>query len=194
MSQIRRYYRKFQKVAGWLKLKTIITEEEYAKYFWQGIPRRTQARLETKYLAQYTAHDMKDPFEVAKLITMLEKMYARDRFDAEDTCSDSGSESDEEEDSDSDSSTDSDYDSSASADTDASSKSDKEKSKKHQKKEKKSKKDRESAREVGGERPERKKTKEKDDNPEEKLKDVTNSPRSRPAVPFVEPVNEGELI
>ena len=45
-----KYQRKFARIGGWLHQKKKITDQEYWKYFWKGIPRLTQKKLEDRML------------------------------------------------------------------------------------------------------------------------------------------------
>ena len=120
-----------------MKLKTIITEDEYAKFFWKGIPKNMKGRVELLYLQSTPNHDMTTPFSVALIIRALEKMFAQDRFGAEDSDTDSDSDTDD----DSNERTSSDDDSEYSNSSDWEVGCFKHKSKKHSKKSQKTVKD-----------------------------------------------------
>jgi hypothetical protein len=51
-------------VAGSLLTKKKIGSKEYATYFWQGIPRTLQTRLENCLVAGDPVWDLSEPFKV----------------------------------------------------------------------------------------------------------------------------------
>jgi hypothetical protein len=51
LSAWREYGRKFITVGGWLLKKKKITDEEYVTYYWNGIPKALQVKLENCLLA-----------------------------------------------------------------------------------------------------------------------------------------------
>ena len=56
------YNRGFIRRGGWLMKEDKISEREYATYFWQGIPSKFRARLESRLMSQYPTHDISEPF------------------------------------------------------------------------------------------------------------------------------------
>lgn len=63
LAQARGYYRKFQRITGWLKMKNVITSAEYNKAFWKGISKKLRSRFELRYLCKNGMHNMKEPFD-----------------------------------------------------------------------------------------------------------------------------------
>ncbi|KAH9885622.1 hypothetical protein C8Q73DRAFT_639746, partial [Cubamyces lactineus] len=85
LAQARSYYRKFQRIAGWLKIKGTIDTKEYNKAFWKGINRSLRNKLEVRYLRAKPNHDLKEPFEVETLVQIFNELFGRDRFDNDDS-------------------------------------------------------------------------------------------------------------
>ncbi|KAF7798999.1 hypothetical protein EIP86_010229 [Pleurotus ostreatoroseus] len=75
------YNRGFIRRGGWLMKEDKISEREYATYFWQGIPSKFRARLESRLMSQYPTHDISEPFSTQKINKAAEAMLRRDRFD-----------------------------------------------------------------------------------------------------------------
>ncbi|KAI0326315.1 hypothetical protein GY45DRAFT_1259218 [Cubamyces sp. BRFM 1775] len=84
-AQARTCYRKFQRIAGWLKIKNVIDDKEYSKAFWKGINRSLRNKLEVRHLCANPDHDLKNPFEVEKLVKIFSEVFGRDRFDIDDS-------------------------------------------------------------------------------------------------------------
>ena len=104
----RKYTRGFIRIAGWLKKKSRIGDEEYNTYFWIGIPRRFRNRLEQRLMSQAPTHDIATPFQYNAIEKVAKSLLQRDRFDRERFSDDEDSETEiEDEDSSSNSSSDS---------------------------------------------------------------------------------------
>lgn len=78
----REYGREFITIAGWLKKNGRITQEEYAGFYWRGIPPRIAEKAEDRLLAMDTAHSLSTPFGVRDVNEVVENLLKRDRFDA----------------------------------------------------------------------------------------------------------------
>ncbi|KAH9902525.1 hypothetical protein C8Q73DRAFT_634570, partial [Cubamyces lactineus] len=85
LAQARSYYRKFQCIAGWLKIKGIIDNKEYNKAFWKGINHSLRNKLKVRYLRAKPTHDLKEPFEVDTLVQIFNELFGRDQFDNDDS-------------------------------------------------------------------------------------------------------------
>lgn len=110
LSSWREYGRKFITVAGWLLKKKRITDNDYAIYYWKGIPKRLRERIENRIMVKEPGRNLAIPFTVDEINQAAEKLLQRDRFDANIYESDGSVDSDTDADSDGGDSTDSDED------------------------------------------------------------------------------------
>lgn len=76
----KKYYRRYIIVAGSLKSRGKITEVEYNRYFWYGIPPVLQQILETKLLAKNPGRDMSTPYPAEDVSQIAEIHFQRDNF------------------------------------------------------------------------------------------------------------------
>jgi hypothetical protein len=81
LSAWREYGRKFITVGGWLLKKKKISEEEYATYYWNGIPKALRVKLENRLLARDPTRSLATPFRVDEINEAVEALLQRDRFD-----------------------------------------------------------------------------------------------------------------
>ena len=96
LSEWKAYNRRFIRIANWLKDKTLIDDNHYKTYFWDGIHKELQAIFETRIMNKYPGHDYTKPYDVDKVQEIANKYFQRDKFasliaDSDD--SDSGYES-----------------------------------------------------------------------------------------------------
>lgn len=77
----RKYCRAFLRVAGSLLTGEKITDNEYAAYFWHGVPRLLRARIENRILVHDPVRDLSVPFSTQEIDTAAEAILQRDRFD-----------------------------------------------------------------------------------------------------------------
>jgi len=96
LSAWREYGRKFITIGGWLLKKKKITDEEYATYYWNGIPRALRSKLENRLLATDPTRSLANPFAVDQINSAAEALLQRDRFDANFAGSDEEEDSDDE--------------------------------------------------------------------------------------------------
>lgn len=92
LSQVKLYFRNFQRVAGFLLNKGKITPEEYKLSFWKGIPRQLRPKVEAMMMRKNASIDLSKPQEVTTVMEALKELFRRNRFDAEES---SDSESDD---------------------------------------------------------------------------------------------------
>lgn len=104
LSVWRNYGREFITIGGWLKKKGKITDDEYATYYWNGIPKTLRNKLENRLLAADPTRSLASPFKVDEINRAAEALLQRDRFDAYMAGSDDEDDSEDEDDSDEDSS------------------------------------------------------------------------------------------
>lgn len=71
-----------------------ITDNEYATYFWQGIPKPLHTCIENRILARNPIRDLSQPFGSEEIDTAAEVILQRDRFDR--VMADTDSEEDDE--------------------------------------------------------------------------------------------------
>ncbi|KAF7965113.1 hypothetical protein HWV62_45565 [Athelia sp. TMB] len=88
------YSRKFIPVAGWLLKKRKVTQEEYATYYWNGIPKSLRHKLENRLVAKDPTRSLEQPFSVEEINAGVEALLQRHRFDSALDVSDSESEAD----------------------------------------------------------------------------------------------------
>jgi len=79
LSQWKKYYIKYNSIAGFLLSKRKLTELEYA-YFWHGIPKELQQILENKLQAADPNRDMSEPYDMARVCAAAETYFQRDKF------------------------------------------------------------------------------------------------------------------
>ncbi|RDB18911.1 hypothetical protein Hypma_014437 [Hypsizygus marmoreus] len=75
------YERKFITIGGWLHAKNKITQEDQAGFFWHGINRTLQEKVENRILAQTPTLSLTKAFPMENVIEVVEKMFERNRFD-----------------------------------------------------------------------------------------------------------------
>lgn len=80
LSQWKKYYIKYNSIAGFLLSKRKLTELEYAAYFWHGIPKELQQILENKLQAADPNRDMSEPYDMARVCAAAETYFQRDKF------------------------------------------------------------------------------------------------------------------
>jgi hypothetical protein len=80
LSQWKKYYIKFNSIAGFLVSRGKITQREYAAYFWHGIPKELQQILENKLLAAEPNRDMSEPYDINTIRAAAETYFQRDKF------------------------------------------------------------------------------------------------------------------
>ncbi|KAG1735828.1 hypothetical protein EDB19DRAFT_1638252 [Suillus lakei] len=113
LSDWKKYTREFIAIGGWLLAKNKISSNDYATYFWKGIPQSLCIKIESRLLAPMPLRDMTTPFSFDEVSQAAEKILQRDRFDTDLVYSDTeGSDSN-----DSDSSDDTGSDTDASTDS-----------------------------------------------------------------------------
>ena len=79
----KKYIREYIRIAGWLKTKGKLTEQEDKAYFWAGIPRSFRRKLEDRLLSVDSSHDMEKAFDKDSVNAEAEKLLHRNRFDRE---------------------------------------------------------------------------------------------------------------
>jgi len=104
LSQWREYGRKFITIGGWLLKKSKISVDEYATYYWNGIPKALRTKLENRLLARNPNRSLSTPFKVEEINEGVEALLQRDRFDMNFAGSDDERDSDDDEDGDDESS------------------------------------------------------------------------------------------
>ena len=107
LSAWREYGRKFITIGGWLLKKKKLTDEEYATYYWNGIPKLLRIKLENRLLARDPVRSLATPFKIDEINSAAEALLQRDRFDMNFAGSDEEDESGNEEDDESDETSDS---------------------------------------------------------------------------------------
>jgi hypothetical protein len=81
LSAWREYGRKFITIGGWLLKKKKISEDEYATYYWNGIPKTLRSKVENRLLAKDPVRSLSSPFKVDEVNGAVEALLQRDRFD-----------------------------------------------------------------------------------------------------------------
>lgn len=81
MKQWKYYIQSFIRVAGSLQAHERISDDEYATYFWMGIPSSFREKLETRIRNKLPDHDISRPFPVETIQISADELLHRDRFD-----------------------------------------------------------------------------------------------------------------
>ena len=110
LSQWKAYLREFAKRAEWLRKVGKISDNEYLKEFWRGLPKKFRKMVMNHQKVVKSNLDLTKPFTKNKICKIIEQHLDRDRFDADitygadsDADSDASSEEDDADDNDSDS-------------------------------------------------------------------------------------------
>ena len=75
------YLQDFVRIAGALESNGHLTETEHAIYFWLGIPKRIQRKIEPTIRARLPDHDITTPFPEDEVTRSIEDLFCRNRFD-----------------------------------------------------------------------------------------------------------------
>ena len=75
------YYKEFQKIVGWLHVRNKVTNEEFKLWFWAGLPEKFRRKVEARLRIEDPTLDIRNPFEINKITGVVQKLYARDRFE-----------------------------------------------------------------------------------------------------------------
>src|ERR1700735_2114531 len=81
LSAWREYGRKFITIGGWLLKKNKISDDEYATYYWNGIPKVLRVKVENRLLAKDPIRSLASPFKIEEVNGAVEAPLQRDRFD-----------------------------------------------------------------------------------------------------------------
>jgi hypothetical protein len=90
--EFRKYIRRYIRIAGWLRSKEKISDREYNKNLWKGLPRSLKRRLEARITSKKPGVNLADPFDAQDVIEAAEYVLKPDRFD--ESSSESSSEND----------------------------------------------------------------------------------------------------
>ncbi len=83
LSSWKQYDRGFIRIAGWLRAKNKINQEQLDFYFWKGIPRTLRAKIEHRLVMMNPECSFAKPFDSADVRKMAESLLQRSRFDQE---------------------------------------------------------------------------------------------------------------
>ena len=75
------YIQDFVRIGGSLLTNGRISQEDYAIYFWLGIPKHLRNKLELAIRNKLPDHDMSTPFPIEYVEDAVENLLHRDRFD-----------------------------------------------------------------------------------------------------------------
>jgi len=82
MNDFRNYERKFQRVAGWLKGKGELNDDQVNKYFWTGLHKKFRKYVEAQMATTTsTPLDSSKPFPITSIVRAAEAILFRGRFD-----------------------------------------------------------------------------------------------------------------
>ena len=76
--------------------KNKISDDEYATYYWNGIPKVLRVKVENRLLARDPVRSLTTPFKVDEINASVEALLQRDRFDMNFAGSDEDDESEDE--------------------------------------------------------------------------------------------------
>jgi len=80
LSQWKKYFRQYAIIAGFLLAKQRLSDNDYAGYFWVGIPKDVRTVLEGKLLIKEPNHNISDPWTVKQICDAAEQYFKRDKF------------------------------------------------------------------------------------------------------------------
>ena len=80
LSKWKEYYRKYITIAGQLKEQGVLSDRDYRAYFWKGLPKGLQKRLEVKLHSLDPTWDMSQPYNVADILTVADSHFLRNKF------------------------------------------------------------------------------------------------------------------
>ena len=91
LTKWKKYERQYMTIAGWLLAKSKISDDQMATYFWHGINKKLRSIIELRLInsAGTTPLDVTTPFEMDKIIKVVEVLFERNRFDVNVADSDS---------------------------------------------------------------------------------------------------------
>jgi len=81
----RTYQRSFCRVGGWLRNQGKITDTQFQRYFWSGLPKKLRQQIEGRILQAKPNHDLSKPFDVIDIVAAVDKLFMRTRFDVNDS-------------------------------------------------------------------------------------------------------------
>lgn len=81
LETLKKYQRKFYRIAGALKTAGHLEEREFNRWFWAGLHYDTRVRLERQMTNDDPNLDLTVPFEVAKVVKAAKHIFSRERFD-----------------------------------------------------------------------------------------------------------------
>jgi hypothetical protein len=85
VNKFRTYQRNFYRIAGWLQGKQKITDIQIKRYFWRGLPKKLRQQVEVQILMAEPNHDMTQPFQIHQIVTAIDRLFMRTRFDVDDS-------------------------------------------------------------------------------------------------------------
>jgi hypothetical protein len=75
------FYRAYQRVAGWLHIRGKINSDDFKLWFWVGLHRRFQKKVEARMRIDDRGLDDSKAFEVAKIVEVAQKVFTQKRFE-----------------------------------------------------------------------------------------------------------------
>jgi len=83
LHDFRAYNRHFIRIGGWLRNKGKITEEDYNRHFWAGLPPSFHLNVDSHLILKDPDLDVSIPYSYSDVCKAAEELLHRDRFDAE---------------------------------------------------------------------------------------------------------------
>ncbi|TFK16892.1 hypothetical protein FA15DRAFT_606153 [Coprinopsis marcescibilis] len=80
LAQWKKYYCKYNVIAGALLKKSVISARDVSGYFWYGIPAALRRTLELKLQAKLPNHNTANPYNVSDVTSVAEAYFKRDKF------------------------------------------------------------------------------------------------------------------
>ena len=81
LSTYKNYLKEFQTIAGWLHVRNKINDDEFKLWFWAGLPKKLQKKIEDRLRIEDPRRDESKAFEIKKITEAVRRMYTRDRFE-----------------------------------------------------------------------------------------------------------------
>jgi hypothetical protein len=81
LDQFKRYHRKYLELVGKARGAHKITDEDYNRYFWEGIHHALRQRIEDRMTVSNPFLDVTVPFEMDKVVAAIGGLFNKKRFD-----------------------------------------------------------------------------------------------------------------
>ena len=77
----KRYYKEYQRIAGWLHIQTKINDDDFKLWFWAGLHKTFRKNIEARMRIENRGLDDTKAFEVSAIVEAAQKVFTRKRFE-----------------------------------------------------------------------------------------------------------------